>query len=149
TTQFPSTSDPYANGGDPATHTTGMALTYDGYGLKGWLGVQKMKEIKQLVIDSMPPTPVAAQMTSPAAGSTLTSSSQTFTWDSGTGVSSYRLDIGNTAGATDVYAGQATTNVSAQVTGLPTDGRTIWARLSSNISGTWQFNDYSYTAASP
>ena len=51
TTTYPSTSDPYANGGDPATHTTGLALTYNGYGLKGWLGVQKMKEIKALVID--------------------------------------------------------------------------------------------------
>ncbi len=50
TTQFPSTSDPYANGGDPLTHTTGLALTYNGYGLKGWLGVQKMKEIRRLVI---------------------------------------------------------------------------------------------------
>jgi hypothetical protein len=57
---FTSTSDPYANGGDPATHTTGLALTYNGYGLKGWLGVQKMKEIKALVIDGVgapsPPT---------------------------------------------------------------------------------------------
>jgi hypothetical protein len=50
---FTSTSDPYANGGDPATHTTGLALTYNGYGLKGWLGVQKMKEIKALVIDGL------------------------------------------------------------------------------------------------
>ena len=30
--------------------TTGAALTYDGFGLKGWLGVQKMKEIKELVV---------------------------------------------------------------------------------------------------
>ena len=60
TTQFPATSDPYANGGDPATHTTGLALTYNGYGLKGWLGVQKMKEIKQLVIDGVTPAPLPA-----------------------------------------------------------------------------------------
>jgi len=55
--QFPATSDPYAAGGDPATHTTGDALTFNGYGLKGWLGVQKMKEIKALVIDGTPPAP--------------------------------------------------------------------------------------------
>jgi hypothetical protein len=147
--QYPSTSDPYADGGDPATHTTGMALTFDGYGLKGWLGVQKMKEIKQLVIDAAPPPPAPAQITSPAPRSTLTSSTQTFGWSTGTGVSSYRLDVGNTAGATDFYAGAPTTNLSAQVTGLPTDGRTIWARLSSNIGGTWQTRDESYIAASP
>jgi hypothetical protein len=51
---FTSTTSPYVSGGDPATHTTGAPLTYDGYGLKGWLGVQKMKEIKALVIDGTP-----------------------------------------------------------------------------------------------
>lgn len=56
---YTSTSDPYANGGDPATHTTGPALTYNGYGLKGWLGVQKMKEIRTYVTDGsvLPPSP--------------------------------------------------------------------------------------------
>ncbi len=49
---YGATADPYANGGDAATHTTGAALTYNGYGLKGWLLVQKMKQIKQLVVDA-------------------------------------------------------------------------------------------------
>ena len=78
TTQYPATSDPYANGGDPATHTTGLALTYNGYGLKGWLGVQKMKEIKQLVVDGVvtpPPAPVTVPnvigMTEAAARSAI------------------------------------------------------------------------------
>lgn len=44
--------DPYQDGGDPESHTTGAPLTYNGYGLKGWLGVQKMKEIKRHVIDA-------------------------------------------------------------------------------------------------
>lgn len=51
---YSSSADPYADGGDPTTHATGMPLTYNGYGLKGWLGVQKMKEIKALVIDATP-----------------------------------------------------------------------------------------------
>jgi len=55
---YTSTSSPYIDGGDPATHTTGAPLTHNGYGLKGWLGVQKMKEIKALVIDgTSPPRP--------------------------------------------------------------------------------------------
>jgi hypothetical protein len=49
---YTSTSDPYSGGGNAAIHLTGAPLTYNGYGLKGWLGVQKMKEIKQLVIDN-------------------------------------------------------------------------------------------------
>ena len=54
---FTSRSSPYITGGDPATHTTGTSVTYNGYGLKGWLGVQKMKEIKALVIDTTVPPP--------------------------------------------------------------------------------------------
>jgi hypothetical protein len=82
---YPATSDPYANGGDPATHTTGLALTYNGYGLKGWLGVQKMKEIKQLVIDGVTPPPVTDTTpptvisTTPAAGATGVGTTTTVT----------------------------------------------------------------------
>ena len=90
TTQFPSTSDPYASGGDPATHTTGLALTYDGYGLKGWLGVQKMKEIKQFVIDG------AMTTLSSVATSSVTSSSATITWTTNVAASS-RADYGTTS----------------------------------------------------
>jgi len=44
-------SDPYADGGDRATHTTGDATLNSGYLLRTWLTVQKMKEIKQKVVD--------------------------------------------------------------------------------------------------
>jgi hypothetical protein len=78
TATYPSTADPYANGGDPATHTTGIALTYDGYGLKGWLGVQKMKEIKQLVVDNAPDA--AAPVITGGASSSVTTSGATITF---------------------------------------------------------------------
>jgi len=98
---------------------------------------------------STPPPPQTrpAQLTSPAAGSTLAGSSQSFAWDAGLGVTSYRLDVGSTQGATNVLAGTATSATSLNVTGLPTDGSTIWVRLSSLISGSWQFVDYSFVTA--
>jgi len=77
TTQFPAASDPYANGGDLATHTTGLALTYNGYGFKGWLGVQKMKEIKQLVIDGVTPQPVVVPNVVGMTGGDLTATAET------------------------------------------------------------------------
>lgn len=44
-----SRSDPYAEGGDPATHTTGATSASVGYLLRSWLTVQKLKEVKTLV----------------------------------------------------------------------------------------------------
>ncbi len=46
---FTPTSDPYLPGGDPETHTTGDALLNNGSGLKGWLTVVKMKEIRAAI----------------------------------------------------------------------------------------------------
>ena len=93
------------------------------------------------------PTPFApAETVTPAPASTLGSAQQISDVDRRTGRVSYRLDVGTTAGATDVHAGAAVTEQSELVTGLPTDGRTIWVRLSSNIDGVWQFADYTYTA---
>lgn len=87
-----------------------------------------------------------AQMTSPVNGSTFTSATATFTWNTGTGVSQYWLDIGSAQGGTDIYSVNQGTNLSRTVSVLPTDGRLIFVRLWSLISGVWHFNDYSYRA---
>ena len=52
---FTISSDPYAAGGDPATHTTGASLENVGYLLRSWLSVQKLKEVKRYVIDGTNP----------------------------------------------------------------------------------------------
>ena len=44
-----------------------------------------------------------AQITSPTPGSTLTSSTTTFTWNTGTGVSQYWLYVGTTQGGNQFY----------------------------------------------
>ena len=93
-----------------------------------------------------PPTPVPAEMLSPANTTTFTSAQQTFNWNAGTGASAYRLDIGTTIGGSDIYTSGSTTALSTTVSGLPTDGRSLRARLSSSINGTWQYRDYNYTA---
>ncbi len=88
-----------------------------------------------------------AVMTSPLSGATLAGSSQTFSWSTGTGVSQYWLQVGSSSGATDLYYQSTGTSQSATVTGLPTNGQTLYVRLWSLISGSWQVNDYTYTAA--
>jgi MYXO-CTERM domain-containing protein len=49
----PGNSDPYA-GGDITAHRTGTNASNDGYMLRSWLTVQKLKEVKSYVIDDAP-----------------------------------------------------------------------------------------------
>lgn len=51
---YNSGSNPYTPGGDPATHTSGDACENVGYLLRGWLSVQKVKEVKAQAIDGTP-----------------------------------------------------------------------------------------------
>ena len=92
-----------------------------------------------------------ASMTSPTPGSTLSGSSTTFTWNAAPGAALYQVFVGNSVGAFDLgyFPVAGTTATSTTVTGLPTDGRTLYVRLNSSIGGTWYSRDYTYTAASP
>jgi hypothetical protein len=88
-----------------------------------------------------------AVLTSPTTGSTLAGSSATFAWSPGTGASEYELWIGTSgAGSSNIHYPGVTTGTSEAVTGLPTNGGTLFVRLWSKISGVWQYNDYTYTA---
>ena len=92
-------------------------------------------------------TNTKASITSPTPSSKLAGASVTFAWNAGSGVSQYWFYVGTSAGGNDLYGQSQGTNRSATVSGLPTDGRNLYVRLWSLISGTWQFNDYTYTAA--
>jgi hypothetical protein len=92
-------------------------------------------------------TPPAA-ISSPAPGSTLASSSQLFVWND-VGASGYQLWVGSTPGAVDVgyFPSGLTTATSIMVPGLPTDGRTLYVRLWSQIGGAYYSRDFTYQAA--
>ncbi len=93
-------------------------------------------------------TPGPAGLTSPVASSVLAGSIATFTWNDA-GASLYQLWVGNAQGAYDIgyFPAAGTTSTSTTVSGLPTDGRTLYVRLYSLINGAYQFRDYTYTAA--
>jgi subtilase family serine protease len=94
-----------------------------------------------VTVNSAPPA-----LTSPAPGSTFTGSSVTFTWTPGTGVTDYQLWLGTTGvGSQNLYNSGKTKATSVTVSGLPTYGVTVYARLWSEISGVWLFADYTYT----
>lgn len=90
---------------------------------------------------------VPAGLLSPVPGSILTSSTVTFSWSSGTGVTQYWLYIGSTLGGSDLFNQNQGTQRSVTVSGLPTDGRTLHVRLWSFIGGAWQFRDYTFVTA--
>ena len=94
-------------------------------------------------------TNARAQMTSPTPGSTLvTSSTVTFAWTSGLGVSAFWLTVETSQGGTEIYPGSQVASLSVTVSGLPTNGSSLYVRLWSLIGGMWQYEDYNYSAAS-
>jgi len=92
------------------------------------------------------PAAAAPQVSSPAAGSTLAGSSQTFTWTSATGVSSYWLYVGTSLGGSTLFDQDLGSALTATVSGLPTDSRTIYVRLWWRLTTGWEAADYTYTA---
>ncbi|HUL52045.1 MAG TPA: hypothetical protein VLT83_01425, partial [Opitutaceae bacterium] len=92
-----------------------------------------------------------AAISSPVAGATLSGASVTFAWNAGSGASGYWLDVGTTQGARDISGQNAGLATSQMVSGIPTSGRTIYVRLwtqqGAPPTATWQYNDYTYTAA--
>jgi hypothetical protein len=92
---------------------------------------------------------LSATLTSPAPGSTFSGSSVTFTWEAGTGVTECYLLLGsNGVGTDNLYNSGYTMHRSVKVTGLPTNGETVYARLYSLMNGVWHHLDYTYTAES-
>jgi uncharacterized protein YkwD len=87
-----------------------------------------------------------AQVTSPSPGSTLPGSSVTFQWSAGQGAQEYYLYVGTSQGGNNLYSGSQGTATSRTVSGLPSNGSTVHARLWTRFSSGWQYNDYSFTA---
>jgi hypothetical protein len=88
-----------------------------------------------------------AVMATPVPGSTLSGSSQTFTWNAGTQAWEYWLSVGSTLGGTNYFYASTGTALKQAVTGLPTNGSPIYVRLWSSLDSGWVYTDYTYTAA--
>jgi hypothetical protein len=87
-----------------------------------------------------------AVMVSPVNASQLASTTQTFTWTSVSGATQYWLYLGSTPGSYNIYNQSTGTSTSRTVTGLPSNGSMIYARLWTQYGGEWLYNDYSYKA---
>jgi hypothetical protein len=85
-------------------------------------------------------------MISPAPGSTFSSSTVTFQWTAG-GATAYALTLGSSARTIDVYNSGAIHALSVTVNNIPTDGRTVYATLYSQVNNGWVSKVYTYTAS--
>ncbi len=86
-----------------------------------------------------------AAMQTPAPGSTLTGTTETFAWSADSNATAYWVDIGSTAGGNDVYSsGNLGTALSTTVYTLPANGTTIYVSLYSYVGGQWVNNPFTY-----
>ncbi len=89
-------------------------------------------------------------ITSPTPGSTLTGSSQLFSWTPGSQSTAYWIDAGSTQGGNQYFQSGNIGNVTSYtVPNLPTNGSTVYITLYSLVNGQWLYNEYQYTAYSP
>ena len=85
-------------------------------------------------------------MLSPPPGSTFSSSSVTFNWSAGS-ATAYFLLVGSSLHGADLYNSGTVHVLSAAVNNkIPTDGRTIYVTLGSQVNGSWTYVNYTYTA---
>ncbi len=86
------------------------------------------------------------QITTPVPQTVINSSAQ-FTWSVGVNALDYWLDVGPTQGS-GLFSSGVVSGTTKNVTGIPCDGRPVWARLwTRNATGYLQPIDYTYTAA--
>jgi uncharacterized protein YkwD len=83
----------------------------------------------------------------PAPGTKIESVAHVFSWNKPLGVFESWLDVGSCWGCNDIYSASSGAGTAAMVLNLPADGRTLNVRLSLRTARGWQFEDYTYTAA--
>jgi hypothetical protein len=87
------------------------------------------------------------EMADPVPDSTLSESTETFQWTAGDQEDLYRLHVGTTgSGSYDIIKRNNLAVTSYSVTGLPTDGSTVYVRLWYRIGSSWKRIDYTNTA---
>ena len=92
----------------------------------------------------------AATITTPPHGSTLGGSQVTFAWSEGADVEQYFLYLGTNPEANDLYGQSQGLNRQVTVSGLPSDGSTIYIRIwSTLLTSGWVFVDTNVRAYTP
>ena len=102
----------------------------------------------RLLSFSFPSCTSTAAITMPVPSATLSGNSATFLWTASTGATGYWLDVGTAEYGNTIYQSGTLSNTvfSQTVSGLPTDGSTVYATLYTISNGMKVYNEYTYTA---
>ena len=84
-------------------------------------------------------------MISPSPGSTFSGSTVTFQWTAGS-ATAYALTLSSGTRGIDIYNSGTIHTLSVTVSNIPTDGRTVYANLYSQVNNNWVSTLYTYTA---
>ena len=87
-----------------------------------------------------------AALTSPANNSVLVGPKVTFTWTAAPGSTNYSLKLGTTVGSNNIYGSGYLSTTSATPTNLPTNGETIYAKLTTYYGTVSAYTNYTFTA---
>ena len=146
-TSGPGSSNLYSSGLISATSVTVLSLPAKGAKVYARLFSEGSGGIQYVDYTYTESTETSAVLTSPIPGTTLGTSNAVFTWTGGVDVTKYDLLVGfGGPGSADFYSTGSTAAMTATVPKLPANGAKVYVRLMSDISGTWQFTDYTYTA---
>ncbi len=130
----------------PSLPTDGRTLYFRlWYRTNEWRAV----DITYTACNSCAPSSPIVEINDPVDGSTLLESSKTFHWQTNSNnlnVLEWHFMLGTSIGGTDLYNSSLGTATQVTVTGLPTNGSTIYARLWYRTVNGWAFNDFSYTS---
>jgi uncharacterized protein YkwD len=135
-TDFSSIGTPMSGGSQPAPTATPTRTSTPGGG-------------GAVATPTRTPTPSSstkAVMVSPTPGSRFTSTTVTFNWAAASGASEYFLYVGRSRGSNNIYGQSQGLNLSRLVSGLPSNGSTVYVRLWTRVGSTWSYNDYTYTS---
>jgi len=88
-----------------------------------------------------------AAISSPAPGSQLAGTTQTFSWTAGSGAQQYFFYMGTAPGSNNLLGASTGLTRSITLNNLPRGGQTLYVRLWTLLSTGWQYTDYQYRAA--
>jgi serine protease len=92
---------------------------------------------------------ILAALTSPVPGAVLQAHSATFSWSAGTSATGYSMWFGSGVGKYNLKYTTENPATSVTVTGLPTNGETVYVRLCMYFNSVLTSNDYTNTAWAP